>query len=73
MQSSALRDADNSKAHPVRKAALSEKDSSISAEIEGQQLRASFSVHTQGDQQASLCFPPYLAAGCQQPYTNTLG
>ena len=62
MQSSAPQDADSSKAHLVREAALSEEDNSISAEIEGQQLRADFSIHTQGNQQASLCFPLYLSA-----------
>ena len=54
MQSSAPGDADSSKAHVIREAALCEEDNSISAEIEGHQLRASFSIHTHGDQQASL-------------------
>lgn len=54
MQSSATGDADSRKAHVIREAALCEEDNSISAEIEGHRLSASISVHTHGDQQASV-------------------
>ncbi len=56
MQSCAPGEADTSKACTVREAALCEGDSAIHAEIDGQRLRASFSMHTHGDQQASVQF-----------------
>ncbi|CAL5220654.1 g2699 [Coccomyxa viridis] len=51
VQGCAPGEAHSSKACTVRGGALRAEDSSISAEIDGQRLCASFSVHTHGDQQ----------------------
>ena len=63
MQSMVMEDSASSQKCMVRSALLRKEQSAVSAEIDGQRLSASYSLHDQGDQQVTHLPLPAPARG----------